>query len=1273
MKNELFLNCIFMSQKAKIVPKIKTVVAPVAPVASETESNYSYLGKTIEDTYQNKELREHILSDPDTYAGSIDPQEDEVWIYDNDSERMVKQKVTFIECFYKLFDEVLVNAIDHHHRITQKRKVNPKIRAVKKISVHLDEETGTISVENDGEGMDVALHKDFNKYVPEFLFGDLLTSVNYDKTEERTVGGKNGYGAKIANIFSKEYKLETVDSTRKLLYTQTWRDNMTVVEKPVITRYTGAPYTKIAYKPDYERFKVSNPAAMGDWHLLRKRVYDASACTGSAVKVYLNGEQIKVKGFEDYINLYIGRKSETKRVYQEISDRWQVGICLSPTGEFEQVSFVNGISTDRGGRHINHIMDNLAKKVIASVSAAAKKKGVALQPQFVKKNLFLFLKSTIVNPKFDTQTKRKLVTLVKDFGSRCDLDDEYVGKVVKLGILERARQLAEFKAKQGLAKETDGKPRAKRVFHTKLVDAKHAGGPKSKECTIVFTEGDSAATFMATGIKGMPDSEYCKWGWFPLRGKLLNVRGATVKQLADNEEIMMIKKIIGLQSGKDYSKSIDGLRYHRIMILTDADDDGYHIKGLVMNYIGYNWPSLLRRKGFICDFATPIKKAFKCDGRGKRVQEVEFYSENEFKQWNGPGTGKKGWDLQYYKGLGSYEPGEARKFCKHMRVTEYEWNPEPDPEIKEEASKLKFDLAFEPGKKYTDKRKDWLNNGQVPNPVVALEKGITTVSYDSFIDNRLKLFSLADNIRSISSVYDGLKPSQRKVVFAAFKRKLKDRIKVEQLAGYISEHASYHHGGASLIGTIVKLAQDYVGSNNVNLFYPSGGFGSRLGGGPYNKKGEDAAAPRYALTFMTSMARMLFNENDFPLLEQQIEEGSVIEPKFYIPVLPVVLINGCSGIGTGYSTRVDSYNINDIAANVRACMCGKPMTEMTPWFKGYNGSVVQTGKNTYITVGEYVKLSKDKIRVLELPVGAKDCKSFKAYIDFLNTLLDEDVAKKHGIKKPKKRSGAASNDTDTDTTRSAKFKGSVIHDYEIVKQTDTDFVVDIEFKPGVLERELENNEDYRFQKKMKLAFAFSRNNMHLYVEDGTIKRFDDPRDIIEEFCRVRKKYYTKRRERLLKKYELDIGKAGAKYRFVVAVMDKELDISRKKRSVVEQMLETAEPAYPKFTQKVDDKDDKAGYQYLLGMQIGSFTEEMLEKLRKDLEAAQKAKDHLEGQAELDMWEGDMSDLMVEYEADTKDWYERNEMKHRIPRQKVSINRAPKHAPIIKISAKPKAH
>ena len=193
-------------------------------------------------------------------------------------------------------------------------------------------------------------------------------------------------------------------------------------------------------------------------------------------------------------------------------------------------------------------------------------------------------------------------------------------------------------------------------------------------------------------------------------------------------------------------------------------------------------------------------------------------------------------------------------------------------------------MAF--SKKKVEERKTWLN---------AFEEGTfldhtqDTVSYPDFINKELILFSMADNVRSIPCIIDGFKPSQRKVLFSCFKRKLKKDIKVVQLAGYVSEHSAYHHGEASLQGTIINMAQDFCGSNNLNLLVPSGQFGTRLLGG------KDAASPRYIFTRLSAMTRAVFNEHDDALMHYLDDDGLSIEPKYYVPVVPLVLVNGTDG------------------------------------------------------------------------------------------------------------------------------------------------------------------------------------------------------------------------------------------------------------------------------------------------------------------------------------------------------------------------------------------
>lgn len=1297
-----------MSDKDQAPPaKIKVAIKKAAAVSDTSSvtssatgvSERSYLGKDINDTYGERQLREHVLNDPDTFAGSIIPQRDNVWCYSEESGLIYKDEITFIECFFKLFDELLVNMIDQNNRIEGILRANPDstLERVTKIQVWIDEVTGRITMENNGEGIDVAMHTGKNKYVPEMIFGDLLTSTNYDKSEKRTVGGKNGLGAKIANIFSKEFIVETVDRHRKLYYKQIFRDNMTVVEKPTIEKSTKAAFTRVTYLPDYARFAIDDPSKIQDWLLLKKRVIDAAACTMDYTSVWLNGKKLKVKDFEDYISLYIGNKRETKRVFLKVNDRWEIGVCLSPKGEFEQVSFVNGICTDLGGRHVSHVADNLAKKISDHIAASSKKK-VDIKQGFIKQNLMVFLKSTIENPTFDSQTKRKMTSLVASFGSKCDLPDEFVADVIKLGVLKRAEELAIFKTKQGLDRATDGNSRASKIYHPKLIDAALAGPKRKAICTMALTEGDSAANFMAKAIKGMPDAEHTSWGWFPLRGKLLNIRQATIKQLENNEEIMMIKKIFGLVEGKVYTSTKE-IRYDRLMIMSDNDKDGHHIKGLVMNYFSTKWPSLLQLDGFVCDIATPINKVKKTDSRNQVLEYINFFTETQFKRWMEENNQGKGWKIKYYKGLGAFEPKEARDLMEEMSVTTYIWDKTP---VATEAlgvtcaagttsttdatdiTAYHFDMAFSKGNE--DLRKDWIND---PAPIQEFEPKIsdtTKYGYVPFINNQLKEYSRANVQRSVPNIMDGFKPSQRKIMFACFKRKLSDEIKVAQLAGYVSEHACYHHGEASLNETIVGLAQDYVGACNINPLYPAGSFGSRMGGGKDLKKGDDSAATRYIYTYLSNACKSIFNELDTPLLDFQQEEGIKIEPAFYLPVIPIILANGVQGIGTGYSSSIQCYNPVDIMDNQIAYITGKPMTEMIPWYRGYNGVIESTGNQSFITVGRWQRVGTDKIRIEEIPVGTNFCKSYKAYVQFLGSLLSDPSKRKElatsGAKDGKpvqvkvvkakvKKSSKKDTDGDGDDdaveapSTSSSSRGStmvgLVKDYDIVRATDTDLIVDVIFEPGVLEQELANNVNYKFEKNMKLAFGFSTKNMHLFDHEGLIKKYTTPSDIISAFCDVRLTYYERRRQYWIKNYRRKHEKACAKYRFISEYIDGKLDINRKEEDVVIEMLKTADPPYPMFGKDADedaaedgDEVEGANYNYLLNMQIRSLTKNRLLQLEKEMAVLLSKFTELEATTDVALWLADIENVRAEWLQTYQEWVDTNQLRITAPRKVIKV-------------------
>ena len=375
--------------------------------------------------------------------------------------------------------------------------------------------------------------------------------------------------------------------------------------------------------------------------VLEKRVYDLAAVTPPDVAVIFNGQTLKVKKFENYVDLYVGPKNETPRSFEAVNDRWQIAVCLSPDGQHRAISFVNGISTSRGGSHVNYIVNQITKKLVDHI---AQKKRKTVRASFIKENLLVFVNATIEDPAFDSQIKEFLTTPVSKFGSRCEISEKFIEKLGKDGIVDRALEMLSAQDTKSLQK-TDGKKRSSIRGIPKLDDAIWAGGPKSSQCTLILCEGDSAKTFATSGLAVIGREAF---GIFPLRGKLLNVREASPQQLAGNAEFAAIKTILGLSQGKIYNGTKE-LRYGSILILTDADLDGSHIKGLIMNMIHCYWPSLLSNvDGFVRSMLTPIIKATKA----KEVQA--FYTLTEYNEWKSSGD-RKAYSLKYYKASFSLE------------------------------------------------------------------------------------------------------------------------------------------------------------------------------------------------------------------------------------------------------------------------------------------------------------------------------------------------------------------------------------------------------------------------------------------------------------------------------------------------------------------------------------------------------------------------------------------------------------------------------------------
>ncbi|KAH9385556.1 DNA topoisomerase II [Nematocida major] len=1081
----------------------------------------AHKGKTVEEIYQKKTPIEHVLLRPDTYIGSVQPESRSMYVWDSEKGKMVRKEVTYTPGLYKIFDEILVNAADNKTRD----------KKMKEIRVEVDRKASTISVYNDGQGIPVVVHAKENVYVPELIFGHLLTSSNYDDAEKKMTGGRNGYGAKLCNIFSKEFIIETADKKNRKLFRQVYRGNMLSREEPTITEYTGDEYTKVTFQPDLEKFSMKK---IDDdfMSLILKRVYDLAG-TVADISVYFNGKLIPVKSFKEYIGLFFD--SDVEIVY-ESKGRWEIAYVLGDE-QFQHVSFVNRISTPRGGTHVNYIAD----QIVSAVVEQAKKveKGLVVRPLQVKANIFLFLNCLIENPAFDSQTKETLTSKQTTFGSKHTLGPRFISDVMKSGIVEKSAYAARAKQTQQL-KKTDGHKTSKLRGIPKLDDANNAGTRYAAQCTLILTEGDSAKSLAVCGLSVIGRDNY---GVFPLRGKLLNVREATHKQLMENLEINNIKKIMGLQHGREY-ESTESLRYGHILIMTDQDHDGSHIKGLIINMLDHFFPSLLRIKGFLQEFITPIVRATK--GSMSR----DFFTIPEFESWTETGEGREnGWKIKYYKGLGTSTAKDAKDYFSNLGFHIKEFT------TVDSADRDKIELAF--SKKRIESRKVWLKEFV---PGTYLDNRVQAISIKNFIDRELIHFSLADNIRSIPNVIDGMKPGQRKIIFCCFKRQLKTEIKVAQLAGYVSEHSAYHHGEQSLCSTIVNLAQDYVGSNNIPLLQPIGQFGTRLQGG------KDAASPRYIFTALDPITRHIFKEQDDHLLNYLKDDNLLVEPDMYVPIIPMVLVNGSDGIGTGWSTSIPSYNPLEIVENVKRMIRGEEPVDMVPWYKGFSGESEDLGNGKYRTNGVY-ESEPGRIDILELPVGVWT----QNYKDFLETLIESGEVKDF-------------REYNTDT--------KVYFEVVVPKQK------------------------INIPKVFRLSAQMSTANMVAFNSKGVLQKYANTGEIIKEFYAVRKDMYVRRKDFLLKKLLVETTILENRVRFIGEVVSGAMKIL--KRKAAEIVAELEENGY-------DKKDDS--YDYLLTMQIASLTAERMEKLSREAETKKAEYAALKERTIENMWLADLDEFL----------------------------------------------
>lgn len=1076
----------------------------------------------MSERYKKLSLREQILLRPDTYIGAVTPEDIETFTW-NGSDSVFKQEtVQYSRGLMRLFEEIYENATDQVSR-----------GGTTRIDIFFAD--GMISVKNNTgvENIPIQLNKE-GVYYPQMIFCELLTSSNYNDNEKRLTAGRNGYGAKLTNIFSKKFIIDVVTNGKH--YHQECRDHMSVIDAPIVKATKEKNYTQITFLPDYEYFKIDPSAMLGVFY---KKCCDISVCLNSlntrvkdAVSVYLNDVLVPVKKFEQYIGFYTGQSrcdsssvAEKPLLFIDPEQRISIGVVMSDS--FMSIGFVNGVSCNSGS-HVNSVVNSIVNS-IRSI-----KKYSNVKPAAIKSCLNIFMVATLENPTFTTQTKEVLVTPKPSY----KLPDQFLSKITKLIKLSVTEQASEQDTKTLKSLNKTVKRSAKIYDIPKLMDAEKAGSAESSKCKLFICEGDSAA-----GLGRILLSQTFKYnGLFPIRGRLLNVRNASAKQIASNAEIQSLLRILGLKIGEKATN----LRYGGLVCLVDSDVFGIGaIQSLIMNFIHYWWPELLQKK-FFYYFRTPIIKLTLKNG-------VKYcYSLPEYSKFLATNPSVK--NTKYIKGLGTIEKSLGQEMAKN--IPEYLIPFQP---LQESENDL-IDQTF--NKDRSDDRKVWINATKTLEYDAEEEQSnrlANGLNITEYINKDVAEFSRYNLEISIPSIMDGFKPSQRKILFTAFKKNITnpEGIKVAQLGPMVAQLTAYKHGENNLMDTIINLAQDFTGSNNINFLKPIGQFGSR-----YNNA---AASPRYIYTALNEVTRKIFRPEDDAILKYIEDEGMSIEPEYYIPVIPTILVNGALGLGTGWSTKIPMWNVHDIIQYMKNVILHKPLNKINYYYRDFKGEIIPA-KNGFISQGVY-SVSGNKIEITEIPLET----SGESYKEFLHSLV-----------------------------LSGRLQDVVEKNTEVIS-----FVVTV-LDNKILEDPV---------KELKLQKAILTSNMHLFDKNGLIKKYNNVYEIINEWMTSRFPWYAIRKRHLISELSGQLDVVSSKYRFLQMIMQDELVVYRRKRDDVIADL-----------QKNGFKMVSDSYDYLLKMPVTSFTEEMLEKLQKEIDDVSGRLEDVKKTSVEQMWLNDLDDV-----------------------------------------------
>ena len=1185
---------------------------------------------TTAEDYDERSQAEHIYKTPDTFVGSDEKMAREEWVLDCEEGKMIRLIVDIPQAVERIFLEILSNAGDNAY------SSRTTWRDVGEISVVMDSKS--ITVTNGGSPIPITINKKSGLYIPEMIFGRLLTSSNYNSDIVRMGCGRNGYGAKLGNIFSTFFEITIGDPINKLRYHQQWEKrsgtpSLGVPSKAQITTYDDpTSFVRVTYTLDFERFGYDEYPDTAFYLFARHTADMGMTCK---VPVFFNDVPLPTSDFRSYAQFYFDEEVVKTGLFLETPGIDETGIPSFEIALFdtpdsgESVGFVNGMVAKRGGVHIESVLKAFSDQILGWVNCTTEKSGKGknavdksrkykLTLSDLRPHVSLIVSFRATNPKWDSQSKESLTAPKPEFNLG-DLDKTPVRNWHLVDRLFAALEAKDYKA----LLKTDGKKR-RHLGPIKGEDANLAGTKQSDECFLLVVEGRSAMGYAVRAIDHIEGGRDVV-GVMPLKGKPLNVKNASPKQIAENTELVELKKMLGLREGVIYDseEEMDTLRYGHLIILADADDDGKHIVGLILNIFFWRYPDLLKR-GFVMFLRTPILRVHRGD-----ISE-KFFTQFEYEEWRDHNSNYKLWEHDYYKGLGSSNKEEIRDDFKDPKYVIC---------VYDERTPESMALAFD--SKRSNARKKWIAEW---SPILGIE-GLEYQDISQYIEEEMTVYWKSSIIRAIPRLMDGLKESQGKALWAAFQhwgsKTRPQKYKVAQLASEAAKVTNYKHGEKCLADTIIGMAQDFVGSNNLPFFTRDGEFGTR------NLGGKDCAEARYGQVRPETWLPFVFRSEDTPLLERIEDEGKQVEPSTFLPIVPMCLINGADGIGTGHSTFIPKHDPLQIIAWLRARLTEQELPTFRPWYRGFKGTIkilkrgAWRGTNKVDQDQEKSRKSKDKNKIVlpesdimvepQFSVGTGSGQE---------ALIDPDV-----ISDPAQEGPDEISDDELSEDENGVITGHPTM-VTIGKYTDENKVVTITELPIgrwthnylvwldqlIADREIK---EYRnassaeapyFEltgfknsslEKLRLCKAFGLTNFVLLNEKNNPVHYSSTNEIAEAFFQERFAWYQHRKDYSLDKITKDLATIDVKIRFIYAVLEKDIILvgQSREKEVIPKMKAMQLPT-----------------ELLSQVRAGNFTQEEIDELNEKYRKMEDEHKVLSETQPSDMWLRDLDEFEFAYDS-----------------------------------------